>query len=85
MAPDRMTFAALLFQAMGAANISRAELAEQAGVGRSAVTKWLNGTPNSDGRAKVLPTPDTLSAILDVFPDDVGAGLRAAYLRERGL
>jgi hypothetical protein len=82
---DQMTFAALLSQAMGAANLTRYALAEQVGVGRAVVGKWLAGVPSGDVRTKVLPLPDTLNRILDVFPEDVGVSLRAAYLRERGL
>jgi hypothetical protein len=82
---DRMTFAALLSAAMGAANLTRYALAEQVGVGRAVVGKWLAGVPSGDVRTKVLPLPDTLNRILDVFPEDVGASLRVAYLRERGL
>jgi transcriptional regulator with XRE-family HTH domain len=82
---DRMTFAALLSAAMGAAGLTRYALAEQVGVGRAVVGKWLAGVPSGDGRTRVLPLPNTLKRILDVFPEDVGTSLRAAYLRERGL
>lgn len=80
-----MTFAALLNQALGAAGLSRYAFAEHVGVGRSAVTKWLEGVPGGDTRTKALPSPTTLARILDVFPDETSAHLRAAYLRERGL
>lgn len=82
---DRMTFAALLWSAMGTAGLTRYALAEQVGVGRSVVGKWLAGVPSGKGRAKVLPSPYTLALILDVFPEGTGTQLRAAYLRERGL
>jgi hypothetical protein len=85
MGPDRMTFAALLWAAMGAANLTRAELARLAKVQRAVVGKWIDGVPNGDGRKKVLPGSSTLARILDVFPEDTGERLRAAYLRERGL
>jgi transcriptional regulator with XRE-family HTH domain len=82
---DRMTFAALLWAAMGAAGLTRAELARRAKVGRAAVGKWVGGVADGPDRRRVLPDDGTLARILGVFPEDTGEQLRAAYLRERGL
>jgi transcriptional regulator with XRE-family HTH domain len=84
---DRMSFAALLSQAMGAANLTRAELARRVGVQRAAVGKWVSGVPEGATRRRVLPDNGSLARILGlgVFPAETGARLRIAYLRERGL
>ena len=82
---DRMTFAALLWAAMGAANLTRAELARRAKVQRAAVGKWVDGVQDGMWRRRVYPSSATLARILDALPEDARAPLRAAYLRERGL
>jgi hypothetical protein len=85
MGPDRMTFAALLWAAMGAANLTRAELARLAKVQRAVVGKWISGVPDGKTRRPVLPGPIKLARILGALPEDTRSRLRAAYLHERGL
>jgi transcriptional regulator with XRE-family HTH domain len=82
---DRMTFAALLSQAMGAANLTRAELAKRSHVRRAAVHKWLSGVQDGDQRKAVLPSPPVLARILDAMPEDARPRLRDAYLRAKHL
>jgi len=80
-----MTFAALLWQAMGAANLTRAELARRVGVNRAVVGKWVNGIPDGVQRKRVYPAFGRLHLVLNVMPAEARAPLRAAYLRERGV
>jgi hypothetical protein len=82
---DRMTFAALLWQAMGAANLTRAELARRVGVNRAVVGKWVNGIPDGAQRKRVYPAFGRLHLVLGAMPDEIRSDLRAAYLRERGV
>jgi hypothetical protein len=82
---DRMTFAALLWQAMGAANLTRAELARRVGVKRAVVGKWINGIPDGAQRKRVYPAFGRLHLVLGAMPDETRATILAAYLHERGL
>jgi hypothetical protein len=82
---NRMTFAALLWQAMGAANLTRAELARRVGVNRAVVGKWINGIPDGVQRKRVYPAFGRLHLVLGAMPDDTRASLLATYLRERGV
>lgn len=84
---DRMTFALLLDAAMGAANLTRAELARRVGVQRAAVGKWLGGVSDGDVRKKVLPNMSTLALVMrELCTSDAEAWrMLEAYLRDRGL
>jgi transcriptional regulator with XRE-family HTH domain len=74
-----VTFGALLWQAMGQANLTRAELARRVGVERAAVGKWVDGVQAGGRRRRVLPNASTLAKVLDVLPEQSRDTLRRAY------